>query len=225
MWQQPMWQQMNDEDLARAVRDALHWDSSIESGDITVVAKDGIVTLSGAVPTYAMRLGADRMARRVGAARGVVEHLEVRVPQRHARADGDIASAAANALRWGARVPDGHIKLSVDNGRITLDGQVPWHFQAAAAERAVRHLMGVTEVINNIRVAATMPHSDVRQHILGVLTRGAETVARDVTIEARDGTVTLRGTVRSWSQREDVWVAAWSAPGVRWVDDHLTISA
>jgi osmotically-inducible protein OsmY len=220
-----MWQQTSDEDLARGVRDALLWDSTIESADITVVAKDGIVTLSGGVPTYAMRRAADRLVRRVGAARAVVEHLEVRVPQRHARADGEIASAAASALRLGARVPDGRIELSVDNGRITLHGRVPWHFQAAAAERAVRHLVGVTDVINNVQIAATTPDGDVRQHITDVLNRGAETDARDVTIEARDGIVTLRGRVRSWGQREDVRAAAWSAPGVRWVDDRLTISA
>ena len=220
-----MWQPKTDSDLARDVRDALLWDPSVESADITVEAKDGVVTLSGVVPSYVMRTAAGRLAERVGGARGVVQHLEVRIPQFHSHADADLATAAANALRWDTEVPEERIKLSVDNGRITLDGEVTWHYQADAAERAVRYLTGVTGVTNNIQVTPTATAADVRQHITYALERAAETDARNITVEASDGTVTLRGTVHSWTEREEARVAAWSAPGVRSVDDHLTISA
>jgi osmotically-inducible protein OsmY len=220
-----MWQQKSDDDLARDVGDALHWDPSVESADITVSARNGIVTLSGAVPSYVMRTAAGHLAERVGGTRGVVQHLEVRVPHFHSRADADLAAAAANALRWDIEVPDEEVRPSVDNGHITLDGQVAWRYQLEAAERAVRHLAGVTGVTNNLRVAPTATVGDVRQHIADALRRHAEIDARNITVETRDGTVTLRGTVHSLSERADARMAAWSAPGVRSVDDHLTISA
>ena len=220
-----MWHPKSDGDLARDVRDALYTNPGIESADISVAAHDGVVTLTGFVPSYAMRAAAGRQAERVGGVRGVAQHLDVRVPADHARADGELAAAAANALRWDIEVPEEQITPSVDNGQITLDGQVTWRYQADAAERAVRYLTGVTNVVNNIQVTPAEIQSDVRQHVTDALKRGAETDARNISVETTDGVVTLRGTVHSWSEREEAQAAAWSAPGVRRVDDYLTISA
>ena len=218
-----MWQSKTDDALAHDVRAALDWTPSVASANVHVEAKDGVVTLSGAVPSHAMRAAAERQVERVSGVRAVVQHLEVRVPEYHARDDAAIAGAAADALHWDVEVPDGRVRASVSNGVVTLGGQVDSRYQADAAERAVQSLTGVTGVTNHIRVLPAASAADVRQRITATLERGAGPELDRVTIEANDGTVTLRGSVHSWSAREEVRAAARAAPGVGRVVDELTI--
>jgi osmotically-inducible protein OsmY len=218
-----MWQKKSDKDLERDVKEELAFDPRVDVKAITVSAKGGVVTLSGSAPTWAAKLTACQDAERVSGVSAVVEHMDVSLPDLHARTDADLAKAAADALRWDVEVPQGEIKTSVRDGWITLEGKVEWQYQRAAADGAVRYLVGVKGVTNQITVAPSSRRSiDVKQHIKDALTRSAETDAQRITVDtAEGGGVTLRGTIHSWAEREDVVRAAWATPGVRKVQDDL----
>ncbi len=218
-----MWQSKSDNALERDVREELAFDPRVDVKAIAVSAKGGVVTLSGSAPTFAAKLAACRDAERVSGVNVVVEHMDVTLPDMHARSDADLAKAVADALRWDVEVPHDNIKTSVRDGWITLEGTVDWQYQRAAADGAVRYLVGVKGVTNQIAVAPSPAKSiDVKQHIKDALTRSAETDAQRITVDtAEGGGVTLRGTIHSWAEREEVMRAAWATPGVRKVQDEL----
>ncbi|HEX6965244.1 MAG TPA: BON domain-containing protein [Gemmatimonadaceae bacterium] len=214
----------SDRELQRRVLDELKWDPSIRETDIGVGVHGGVVTLSGCVDSYAQKVAAERAAERVGGTRVESDALKVTVPLTHERQDVNIAEEARRALAWDVEVPDERITVTVESGRITLDGSVHWQFQRAAAERAVRSLIGVTGVVNRIQIAPVISVSDVSQRIRDALRRSAEEDAGRIEVEALDGKVILRGTVRSRSERRDAVRAAWSAPGVNDVDDRVEVA-
>jgi osmotically-inducible protein OsmY len=218
-----MWQLKSDKDIERDVRDELAFDPRVDVRSITVSATAGIVTLSGSVPTYAAKVGAYHDAERVSGVRAVVEHMEVSLPDTHARSDADLAKAVADALSWHVEVPHSKIKVSVRDGWVTLEGTVSWAYQRSAAEGAIRYLTGVKGLRNLIVVSPSAATSiDVKQHIKAALTRSAEVDAQGITVDIADGDVTLRGTVHSWAEREEAIRAAWATGGVRKVQDQLT---
>jgi len=223
-----MWQKKSDKDLERDVKEELAFDPRVDVKAITVSAKSGVVTLSGSAPTYAAKIAASRDAERVSGVNVVVEHMDVSLPDMHARSDADLAKAVADALRWDVEVPHDKIKTSVRDGWITLEGTVDWQYQRAAADGALRYLVGVKGVTNQIAVAPSLGERaiDVKQHIKDALTRSAETDAQRITVDtAEGGAVTLRGTIHSWAEREEVMRAAWATRGVRKVQDDLTYAA
>lgn len=213
-----------DTQLQKDVIDELQWDPSIRESEIGVAASDGVVTLSGKVDTYADKYMAERAVARVAGVKAIADDLTVRVPDSYARTDTELAHAAISALRWNVQVPDEKITTKVENGWITLGGTVEWKFQKDAAERAVRYLTGVKGVSNTIEVhPATVSTFDVSRKIKAALHRGVERDAQRITVEAADGRVTLKGTVRSIAERLDAEAAAWAAPGVTTVDDRITV--
>ena len=218
-----MWQSKSDSALERDVREELAFDPRVDVKAIAVSAKGGVVTLSGSAPTFAAKLAACRDAERVSGVNVVVEHMDVSLPDMHARNDADLAKAVADALRWDVEVPHGNIKTSVRDGWITLEGTVEWQYQRAAADGAVRYLVGVKGVTNQIAVAPSPAKAiDVKQHIKDALTRSAEADAQHITVDTMEGgSVTLRGKIHSWAEREEVVRAAWATPGVRKVQDEL----
>ncbi|HEX9563493.1 MAG TPA: BON domain-containing protein [Gemmatimonadaceae bacterium] len=216
----------NDMKLRQDVMDELAYEPSISANEIGVAVKDGVVTLSGAVGSYAQKRAAEHCAERVSGVRALADALEVRLPNALAKSDTDIARAAANALDWDIEVPDS-IKVRVENCWLYLDGSATWQFQKAAAERAVRYLTGVRGVTNLVTVKPSKKVSefDVSDKIRAALRRTADLEANKISVETADGKVTLRGTVRSWAERDDAERAAWSALGVRDVEDRITIGA
>jgi osmotically-inducible protein OsmY len=183
-----------------------------------------VVTLTGSVATYAEKMTAEQVTKRVYAVKAVANDIEVKMPGISQRTDADIAAAALSALKWDAAVPDDRIKVTVRGGWLTLEGTVEWQYQREAAERDVRSLLGVTGVTNQITVKSRVKPGDVKQNIEAAFRRNAEVDARRVRVEAHDGKVILHGNVRSWAEREQAQQGAWAAPGVSEVENRLTVT-
>jgi osmotically-inducible protein OsmY len=189
-----------------------------------VTVKDGIVTLTGTVASYAEKWNAERAVERVAGVRGVVNDLEVKAPG--AQTDADLGEAIANSLVWNSLVPQDKIQFRVDHGWVTLKGQVNFEYQRRAAERAVRYLPGVRGVSNLIEVAPSVKPHDIKAQIEETFRRQATVDAQNVSVETTpDGEVILRGTVRSWIERHEAEKAAWAAPGVRSVKNYIAVKA
>lgn len=214
----------SDKDLQHDVQDELKWEPSVNAAHIGVTVNEGIVTLTGHVPSYAEKHGAEKAAKRVYGVKAVADELDVKLPGNSKRTDEDIARACVNALKANYSVPDEKIKVVVNNSLVTLEGEVEWQFQREAAMNAVRFLPGVTGVANMIAVKAQVFASDVKNKIEAAFRRSAEIDARRVHVEARDGTVILRGFVRSWPEWEEAHQAAWAAPGVIAVENQLAVT-
>jgi osmotically-inducible protein OsmY len=190
-----------------------------------VAVKNGVVTLSGRIPSYWEKVSAERAAARVSGVKAVANELEVRLPGSSERTDEDIAQAAVDTLRWSVFVPQDRIKVKVSKGWITLEGNVDWQYQKSAAEKAVRKLYGVLGVSNLIEVKPQVSKAEVKTSIEAALKRLAEVDANRIRVDTEDGKVVLSGSVRSWFEREEAERAAWAAPGVRSVEDRIAIAA
>ena len=215
---------MTDLELRKAVESELNFEPSINAAEIGVAAKDGIITLSGSVPSYWEKMAAERAAARVSGVKAVVNEVEVHLPGSSERTDEDIARAAINAFQWSVLVPPDRIKVRVSKGWVTLEGTVDWQFQKTAAEKAVRKLIGVKGVIDLVEVKPSVNKGEVKAAIEGALKRLAEVDANKIKVETEDGKVVLSGTVRSWFEREEAERAAWAAPGVRTVEDRIAVA-
>ncbi len=215
-----------DSDIKRDVEDELKWDPNVHADDVAVAVKDGVVTLTGFVTSYAQKFAAERVARRVIGVVGLADDLEVRLPGVDQRPDPDIARDVVAELRvW---LPSSHdnIKAVVKDGWVTLEGEVEWNYQRQYAERAIRWIKGVKGVNNLIRLkpkAAPAP-AEVKHRIEEAFRRSALIDANRVTVEANGGEVILKGTVRSWAERQEAERAAWAAPGVTRVDNRIVVS-
>ncbi len=206
------------------VLDELAWEPSVDAAHIGVSVKDGIVALTGHVPTYAEKFAAELAARRVHGVKAIVNELEVKLPGSSVRTDEDIAADAVKALQSNVFVPADAIRITVRDGWIILEGEVEWQYQRDAAENAVRFLAGVKGVSNLIEIKPRVSPAEVQHKIEDAIRRSAEMDARRVGVEVRDGEVVLRGTVRSWAEKEEAERAAWAAPGVRRVQDLITVA-
>lgn len=215
---------MNDATLKQSVVDELAWRPDIDSAHIGVTAADGIITLSGYVPSYAQKYEAEECVKRVNGVRGVAEELEVRYIGSYSTKDDEIAQRALNSLAWDAIVPKDSVKVTVEKGVVTLSGQVGWQFERKAAEDAVRTLYGVVDVVDNIKLKSQPQPTDVKSQIEDALKRNAELDSNSIRVSVSDGTVTLDGTVDSWAARDTAEDAAWFAPGVRNVLDRLSVT-
>ena len=216
----------NSTKLQHDVQEELQWDPSVDASQIGVAAtQPGIVTLTGTVATYAEKVSAERAAKRVSGVRVVANDIEVQPIGSMKRTDTDIAQAVLRGLDWDIAVPHEKIKARVDDGWVTLEGEVGLQFQRAAAENAVRRLSGVRGVANQIRlqVRPSVQPAAVKDRIEAALRRSAEIDARGIQVDAKDSMITLRGKVRTWAERDEAERAAWGAPGVLAVKDELTV--
>jgi osmotically-inducible protein OsmY len=215
---------MTDWEIRKNVEEELNFEPSVNAAEIGVAINDGIVTLTGRVDSYWEKTAAEEAAARVAGVKAVVNELEIRLPISSERTDEDIARAAVNRLEWTITVPKDRIKVRVSKGWVTLEGQVDWQFQKNAAERAIHDLVGVKGVLNHIVVKARPSTAEVKSAIEEALKRSAQVDANRINVDVQSDKVMLKGTVRSWFEREEAERAAWRAPGVRGVDNRIVVS-
>lgn len=212
-----------DTKLQRAVLDELEWDPSVNAAHIGVSVSKGVVTLTGHVPSYAEKYGAERATKRVLGVLAVADELDVNLPGSSLRHDQDIAVACVNALKTNIAVPDEKIKVTVNAGWIKLEGEVEWQYQKVAAEKSVRYLTGVMGVANDITIKPRIKAQELKDKIEQAFGRAAKLDADSITVSATGSTVTLSGTVQSMAERDEAVRLAWSAPGVVQVSNRIAV--
>lgn len=213
-----------DNQLQQDVMAELNWDSSIDSAKIGVEVSNGVVTLSGHVDKYADKWAAEHAAQKVCGVKALAVAIDVDLPGASVRSDADIALTAENVLEWTTDWPKDHVKVMVENGWITLSGQVSLDYERQLAAGAVKHLMGVTGVSNQITIKPKVSTNEVKTEIEAALKRRALIDASNIAVTVHGGKVTLTGVVHSWSERDMVSDSVWNTQGVSSVDDFISVA-
>lgn len=213
-----------DSQLQHDVMAELEWEPAVDHADIGVAVNDGVVTLSGYVKNFTEKLAAEKAVRRVAGVRAIAEEIKVRLASDSKLADHEIAKRILDMIAWTVSIPNDVVKVKVEHGWVTLSGTVDWYFQSNEARKAAAKVSGVIGVSNLIEVKQHPAPADVKDRIVSAFKRQADLDAAAVTVITDGGTVKLSGKIHAWNERSIAERAAWSAPGVTKVEDHLTVS-
>ena len=212
-----------DSQLKSDIEDELQWDPKVNAARVGVSVDKGVVSLFGAVDTYAEKVEAEAATKRVSGVRTVAQDLTVKLLVDHMRSDSEIAAAIQRALEWDVYVP-ATVTAKVERGTVTLEGQVTWNYEREAAERAVHHLAGVVAIRNSITLKPQTSATQVKESVLAALQRQATSDAKSIHVDTLGTKVTLTGHAASWQSIIDASNAAWAAPGVTQVIDLVKLS-
>jgi len=213
-----------DTELQRDVQDELKWEPSIDAAEIGVIVSDGVVTLTGSTNSYYQKRTAERAAKRVSGVKAVTNEIEVKfLTAFKGHTDADIARSAVNSLELRGSIPEDRIKVKVENGWVTLEGEVDWYYQKTMAEDAVEDLAGVRGVINLIKLKPKVTVKEVKTEIVDSFKRHAAQDAGNIQVDVHNGKVTLKGEVPSWDERTYAEWAAWMTPGVNEVQNQVAV--
>ena len=212
-----------DIQIQEDVMDELKWQPFLNSSEIGVAVKNGIVTLSGIVDSYSKKLSAERAARKVAGVKAIAEDIQIGVSPAYSKKDAEIANAVVKALQWHSAVPDQKLKIKVENAIVTLEGEVEWEYQRVSARIAVQHISGIRSVTNLITIRPKLNPIELEQKITAAFRRNATVDAGKISVSTLGNKVILTGKVRSFAESEDAENVAWAAPGVYHVENKLTI--
>ncbi|MEO6302592.1 MAG: BON domain-containing protein [Bacteroidia bacterium] len=214
----------NNETLQREVLDAIKWEPLLNAAEIGVTAKDGVITLTGVVDSYSKKSEAEDAAKNVAGVKAVVEKLEIKFSSSFGKKDdNEIATEVLNAFKWNWSVPNDKIKVKVEKGWVTLEGELPWNYQREAAKNAVKNLLGVTGVTSNVTIKSESHDAIEKKEIEDAIARSWSVNDRNIHVSVSGTKVTLTGTVNSWYQKDEAGRIAWNAPGVWNVDNELKV--
>jgi osmotically-inducible protein OsmY len=212
-----------DSQLQKDVIDELQWEPSVDHAHIGVFAKDGVITLTGFVASYASKIAAEKAARRVKGVRGLAEEIEVRLASDPKTTDTEIASRIADIYDWSVTIPRNRIAVKVEQGWVTLTGAVDFHFHRKSARDLASRITGVKGVTNLVEVKSVASPSDVKDRIIAAFRRNADLDASTITVIADGNTIRLGGKVHAWYERQIAERAAWAAPGVNRIEDNIIV--
>jgi osmotically-inducible protein OsmY len=214
-----------DQEIQNDVMDELKWEPFLTASEIGVAVKNGIVTLSGTVDRYAKKIAAETAAKKVNGVKAVAEDIEVKLGTSSKKNDTEIAEAAIIALKWHSAMQENKINISVENGWVTLEGDVDWEFQRNSAKYMVENLIGVVGITNNIKIKTVVASTDVKRKIASAFHRSATVDSEKINITLEGPKVILSGKVRSFAEKKDAENAAWLAPGVNSIENKLEIDS
>lgn len=213
----------NNEGLQKDVQDAIKWEPLLNAAEIGVTVKDGVVTLTGTVDSYIKKTEAEDAAKKVTGVKAVVENIEVKFGDWGPKTDDEVAREVLNAFKWSWQVPNDKITVKVEKGWVTLQGELNWQYQKEAAKSAIKNLLGVKGIINNITVKSDVDDEIEKHDIESAIRRNWAINEDNVHVKVSGNRVTLTGTVGSIYQKDEVQRIAWNAPGVWHVDNELLV--
>ncbi|HEY8658457.1 MAG TPA: BON domain-containing protein [Hanamia sp.] len=213
----------SDNQIQKDVMEELKWEPFLNAAEIGVSVKNGIVTLSGQVDSYSKKIASEKAAKKIAGVNAIAEDMQIGVSPLYKKSDTEIAAAVLNALKWHTDIQEDKLKVKVEDGNVTLEGDVDWEFERYNAKKAIENLLGVRSVINLISVKPKTTANDIEKKISSAFHRNATIDAERITAEVLGNTVILRGKVRSFVEKEDAENAAWAAPGILRIDNKLII--
>lgn len=210
-------------ELQADVQNAIRWEPLLHAAEIGVTAIDGVVTLSGEVDNYLKKMEAENAAKKVIGVKALVENIDVKFPGAWNKSNLDIANEVLTALKANVSIPNEKVTVKVEDGWVTLSGELPWNYQKDAAKHAVNFLTGVKGVFNNITIKSESHDAIEKKDVEAAIARSWSIDDSDLNVSVTGTTVTLSGTVDSWYQKEEAGRIAWNTPGIWHVKNELAV--